>query len=875
MSGDNGSPGPRSQSGVGTASNSGGRETSRRMQRRVAESHRKRSAQSCDLCRKKRGKCVPSPSGRGSCLACQAQDIACTYTLPRKTRFYGSVDDLSDRYRCLDAIVKAAFPSDATETASDLWHLGRRMGYNMPDISSQVDRPVNPDDVLKPKPPERAASLVPAPEPVVGPSDDPPSASVPVRDHRLPRSPSGEDVRLVRDTTGGVHYIGPSGSLQFLAQLRRLLISHNANGGFGSDGATTKFTQDDTAQALEAGSTQNGVDETEDSLPSRTTDHALTDGHSPGSVNSSIAQDFTKPSAEEVQDGRRELPPPQTMELLLQSYWKHVHQDYPLFHRGTFEEEYEVFRSQSNHLRQQSSAADTVSCDWGWFACLRMMLVFGSVSEPHISGIDHITLRRQCVAATRRLLPQLVSRCTLSSVRALILLSIFLHNNNERNASWVLLGAAVRAAIALGLHKSSALSSFRPMEREVRKSVFCTLYGFEQFLASSLGRPSGLNDVDIEVNPPKGGLLDGSNTSGDQLMELSSSLHEILAKARVVSERPDNDSTSVDGILHSLETWVRRVSAHRSRYIPPIRLGTRLFDFLSRDAMDISQLRTPLGWQDPSHLRETLLLHAEYRYVGLLVTRSSLLKDVAASRSSRNPSASVEESNTSRSTLCLWHACQLAQIILLLESFDLLNGVSGPDVFYGYSAAMVIILQLLRWPSNLSGPDESGSPEDETHKWLQDMVSSLKGAVSKVEKSSTMRRFALVMTKFQECVSNRQPHRDSTMISHNQEFNQEQMPDRSSHYFPDPFQTAGTPTTAAQTTMTPQFRYTQASEMPLVGMSELTTFSAWPSAMGDGYGGMSDSDLWMGPGAIMNSDGSSVEWREVESLLSHMMPSLG
>lgn len=735
------------------------------------------------------------------------------------------------------------------------------MGYSMPDISHQGAPRVNSDELLKPKPSEQAAPSVAPGEAQVG-LDDTPSSSA-ARVNTLPQGPPAEDnVRLVRDTTGGEHYIGPSGGLQFLAQLRHLLSSHNAGDGYGSDGAATKFTQDDTAQALQADSSQSDV-EGNDSLPRPHAVPIVTDGLSPGSVNGSIAHDFTKPSAEDMQAGRGELPPPATMDLLLQSYWKHVHQDYPLFHRGTFEEEYEVFVSRSSHPRAPAAASDTASFDWGWVACLRMMLVFGSMSESHIPGIDRVALRRQCVAAARRFLPLLVSRCTLSNVRALILLSLFLHNNNERNTSWVLVGAAVRAAIALGLHRTSALLSFRPVEREVRKRVFCTLYGFEQFLASSLGRPSGLNDVDIEVNPPKGVLLDGSNADGDHLLELSSSLHRLLSKARVASERPSNQVVSVDDVLSSLQDWERRVSCTRSRYIPPIRLGIPLLDALGPDAMDISQLRAPLGWQDPSHLRETLLLHAEYRYVGLLVTRSALLKDVAASRAQNRPFASVESSK-SHSTICLWHACQLAQIVLLLESFGLLDGVSSLDIFYAYSAAMVLILRLLRRPSYSTGSNEPDTQEDEIQKSLQDMASRLKGAVAKTEKSGTMRRFALVMTTFQECVSKQQrPHGELTA---NGERSLQMQAGGLSYLHDQPAGVGGPATTAAM-----QDRLPQGSGLPLAGIGGIT-FGGWSCEMADAYGPVPDSDLWMGPGMGMNSDGSPVEWRDVESLLAHIVP---
>lgn len=779
------------------------------------------------------------------------------------------------RYRCLDAIVKAVFPGDATETAFDLWQLGQRMGYNMPDITHQGGSQVNLAEIIKPKPEEQAASSIPAPEPQPANSSHPLSTVPAARDQTLPRCSSAEDnVRLVKDTAGGEHYIGPSGSLQFLAQLRRLLSSQNGNVGHGSEALSTRFTQDDTAQALEADSAHTDAEEQTSTLPSRQTDHAVADGQSPGSINSSIAQDFTKPSAEDVQAGQRELPSPETMDLLLRSYWKHAHQDYPLFHRGTFEEEYEVFLKQSNHMRPPASTTDAPSCDWGWVACLRMMLVFGSLSDPHVSGIDHATLRRQSVASTRRLLPQLVSRCTLSNVRALILVSLFLHNNNERNASWVLLGAAVRAAIALGLHRTSALSSFRPIEREVRKRVFCTLYGFEQFLASSLGRPSGLNDVDIEVSPPKGGLLGESNADGDQLMDISSSLHQILARARVLSEKQNNHGTSVADVLDSLEAWHCRVSANRSRYIPPIKLGIPTLDSLGRDAMHVDALRTPLGWQDPAHLRETLLLHAEFRYIGLLVTRPALLKEVAASRSQNRTSTLSAESSRSQSTICLWNACQLAQIILLLESFDLLNGVSSLDVFYAYSAAMVLILGLLRRPGLLTRSNEPDGQEDEIQTSLHDLVSRLKGAVTKVEKSGTMRRFALVMTTFEECVSPRQPpwEPSGSITAGAGALNREMQVD-SSHYLHDPLFIAG----AAPTTVASQSHIPPGGGIPFAGIAGLATVSGWPNAMRDPFGGMSDGDFWMGPGVSMNTNGSPlepVEWLDVESLLAaHIVPS--
>ena len=39
---------------------------------------------------------MPAPNGEG-CVTCQEHNVTCSYTAPRRTRFYGSVDELSDR----------------------------------------------------------------------------------------------------------------------------------------------------------------------------------------------------------------------------------------------------------------------------------------------------------------------------------------------------------------------------------------------------------------------------------------------------------------------------------------------------------------------------------------------------------------------------------------------------------------------------------------------------------------------------------------------------------------------------------------------------------------------------------------------------------
>ncbi|KAI2463964.1 fungal-specific transcription factor domain-containing protein [Annulohypoxylon bovei var. microspora] len=725
----------------------------KRRARRVPEDQRKRGIQSCDLCRKKRCRCIPAAGEANRCTACLAQEVECTFTLPRKTRFYGNVEDLSDRFRCLEAIVRGAFADDATESVADLMRLGQSRGYQMPDLSQNVEAPAKIDE---------ASRMPPQSEPPTEGGSSVSHINQPTRSSTRrythpsihPESSQLLDgaTSLVTDTSGKEHYIGPSGGLQFLGKLRRLLISREQRPGSEplTPPGVAKFTEDDGAQALEV------RDIHEDGLDSGHADDAsisaTRDYRSPGSV-ASLESDRTRKSSTGIEEHWKRLPTQDILDKLLQSFFQNVHDDFVLFHRGTFEGDYEA---QTRRLRQAGSQGhEERDLDPGLLACIYMMLVFGSMSEPSIGvpSLNHNALRRHCVSSARSLLPHLISKCTLYSLRALLLLGLFLHNNNERNATWNLVGTATRVAFALGLHRRDTESAFNPIEREIRKRVFCTLYGFEQFLATTLGRPSGINDPDVEVTPPRPGMLDDIGGGGDaMLVAFSLRLHQILGRSRTSQGMGDAEATkdstfqSPEAILLDLERWRNDISKQQWLNIPPIKTGERLFDDKEPNAIGFDDLKSLLRWQRSS-LRAALLLHLLYHYIGIFTTRPFLLQELSI----HQPPSEEPNHSTCRQALltctCLRHASQMAMIILLLDSFGLVNGVSGLDVFYIYWASMILSSGMLR---HRTPPEEAGLLET-----FRSLVGQLRTVSTRVEKSGTMNRFATLLADFADYVNYR------------------------------------------------------------------------------------------------------------------------
>ncbi|KAI1269342.1 fungal-specific transcription factor domain-containing protein [Xylariaceae sp. FL1019] len=753
---------------------------SKARRRRVPEDQRKRGVQSCDLCRKKRCKCIPAAGGGHQCANCLAQNAPCTYRLPRKTRIYGSVEDLSDRFRCLEALVRGAFPNDTLHSVQDLLELGQRKGYEMPSLSHEPGGSSNMSDILQTQ--GRSSSVEQQSEAnnrVIGQIKqdettqsltESPGSSCPADDG------SAETYPLIKDPSGREHYIGPSGGLQFLSQLRRLLISteHDSERDEAPSAAEgSKFVEDDGALALETDDLN--AEKADGNLEAPSISSGI-NHNSPGSVLTT-ASDVTKKSTAEIDKYWRQLPSPNIMGQLLHAYFSKVHDDFPLFHQATFEEDYEArlgryqTRCRSTTIMPPQPVEDL---DMGWLGCLHMMIALASMREPPISegDSDNTKLVRYCVQSTKAMIPYFTSNCTLNHLRALVLLALFLHNNNERNATWNLIGTAIRMAFALGLHQDSTSSNFRPIERELRKRVFCTLYGVEQFLANNLGRPSGFVDSDIEISPPREDLLGGTGGTGDtraQLVAQSVRLYQAMKKGVPPRSQAPSDIEAgiraAQTVLNELEAWNSEVLRQKVLNIASVKSETELFNEPNNiPSMEFSHLRTVLEWQPVSKVRAMLLLRMQYHYIVLINTRPFLLHQL----SERIPTGSDAPSGGSNqhderavrmADLCIRHSGQLGLLILLLDSFELINGVSGLDHFYIYWCCMCLCLAFLRAKRSLPEGDSS-SPQA-----LMDLVTQVHGAAMKVKQCGTMKRFTGLITDFMKYVQKPKGHSQHTVKS--------------------------------------------------------------------------------------------------------------
>lgn len=765
------------------------------------------------------------------------------------------------------------------------------MGYAMPDLSQGstveieelVKGGIAADGEQGASPPQTQAQARPATS-----QDERRAFSGPAP---APGPGTEESGGLIRDTAGRKHFIGPSGSLQFLGQLRRLILNARTGGSHDRhtpNRLTATFTDEDAAQALEADINR---EEQPGMSPARTGGGAGESPQSHASLGSSLLRDFAGIPHGEIEEIRRQLPQRSAVDSLLRVYFRDVHPDFSLFHRGSFAEEYETYMSLAPTGTQSPSA--------GWLGCLHMAIAFASMSSANDlpPNVDLTSLSRHCVSLTRLLLPHLVAKCALTNIQALLLLALFLHNHNERNAAWNLVGTAKHMAFSLGLHRATDNQAhFGPMEREARKRVFCTLYGFEQFLASSLGRPTGLYEFeDVEIVPTHEALLDGGE-DGDETAKLSLELQGILAQARVslaVKSMPmTGDQTNRDSlvrhqhasreILGALNQWKNRLASFHALDMPFIGDADDILCEGARESprMSLQELRTMMGWQSRRRLRTALVLQLQYRYIGLLVTRSALLVHVAtAPARSAGERAGVPDEQLS--DLCITHAVQLCRLILLADSVDLVNGTSAMDVFYAYCGVMVLILRSLRVSISASHPHDQHEARLQMEQ--RRLIAETREVLLRIKKCSTMTRFARVVAAFEEGSRPDRSHRVAPIDNHDSVKGQPTMEAVNTQphatLSSDPFhsveQLSNQPSNrAAQqaAVIDPTIDSLRVSQQgPGTGITPGlldTTGPSWQASSLTTFDGPSEANSWM-MDSFFGLDGTgAVDWDDIETLLA-------
>ncbi|SPJ87092.1 uncharacterized protein FTOL_12117 [Fusarium torulosum] len=253
------------------------------------------------------------------------------------------------------------------------------------------------------------------------------------------------------------------------------------------------------------------------------------------------------------------LPGRRQMDALVQSFFNNMNYHYYIIYPPVFLQEYQEWwdrRSRNQSLSLQWTILLVMVC-----ACATQHLdvdmkpiIEVQLSEPS----DKLTVEyHKAATELGRVIP--LGHCHLLNIQWM-LHSIYWYKSEARFVeAWHVIGAAVREAHELGLHRTAIAEGLSEFEREMRRRVWCVLDCWDWQFASGLGRPTIIDHSDINVEPPSLALEDFS-PSPLLHMKLQSELVTQLAQ-RWGAPKNITSANDIQEYKAMLEQWISRFPA--------------------------------------------------------------------------------------------------------------------------------------------------------------------------------------------------------------------------------------------------------------------------------------------------------------------------
>ena len=189
-----------------------------------------------------------------------------------------------------------------------------------------------------------------------------------------------------------------------------------------------------------------------------------------------------------------DLPTRAEMDFLLDTYLNAVHWFMMMFHEPTFRRRYDALLSTGN-------------CDISTQRFAIFVLLILSIGARYANreearwkcpGLDLEKFQQQALAKVEESLLGLFDELELESVQICVLLGSFYLYHGRPNRAFVVLGAGIRCAQAMSLHRESAWPIGSEMNKEERRRVWWALFVFDRYV--KVPRVDGADSMQVCIH---------------------------------------------------------------------------------------------------------------------------------------------------------------------------------------------------------------------------------------------------------------------------------------------------------------------------------------------------------------------------------------
>ncbi|KPI42295.1 Transcriptional activator protein acu-15 [Cyphellophora attinorum] len=271
------------------------------------------------------------------------------------------------------------------------------------------------------------------------------------------------------------------------------------------------------------------------------------------------------------------LPPKEIADEYLAVFYQTAHRIYPILNRAHFMKRYNDFWK---GLPTEGNGYEH------WVAVLCMVLALGhqcSTADPDVR-VRSRALQSQhgeeCFGLAKAMLAWApFSGGDMSVVNSFLLAYLWLYNQQRLHEAYTVLGASIRTAYAIGLHRDSDSSEHYAAETDGWTASWWCLFAYETELAAISGRPSAIQPRELDMRRFSQGFSSIDLQYVEYLRQLSAIAWEVYEQVYSLSlqhvrvaERIEAVKLSDEGLCGWYETWYRECEWSREPHGLLIRL---------------------------------------------------------------------------------------------------------------------------------------------------------------------------------------------------------------------------------------------------------------------------------------------------------------